>query len=86
MVGCGLTDRCLSLQLVHQIIIFRLMFYALRVILFPLGLYFGVSDKIVIFDWCIIILGGSPIEMTVVIDSVAFLFSSSVFFISGNVC
>lgn len=66
--------------------LFRLLFYTLRVTLFPVGLYFGVVERIYVLDWTIMILGRVPIEMTAVFDSVAFLFSSSVFFISGNVC
>lgn len=70
----------------HQIILFSLLFYRLRAILFPLGLYFGVTDKIYVLEWVIMLLGRVPVEFTAVLDSIAFLFSSSVFFISGNVC
>lgn len=70
----------------HQMIFFSLIFYFLRALTFPLGLYLGISGEVFFIDWLIITLGGSPIFLSLIFDRISLLFSSSVFFISGNVC
>lgn len=71
---------------VHQIIFFRLIFYGIRALTFPLGLYMSLRGAVYYFDWLIITLGTSPIYFRAILDRVSLLFACSVFFISANVC
>lgn len=68
-----------------QILVFRLLFYGLRVLFLPFGLYMGFRGSEIIVDWEIIVLSGVPVRFSVVVDYMSVMFSFAVFFISGNV-
>jgi len=70
---------------VGQIVIFRLIFYFLSFLFIPLSLYFRLGGIELIIDWELIVLGGVPINVTLVVDFMSVMFSFVVFFISGNV-
>jgi NADH:ubiquinone oxidoreductase subunit 5 (subunit L)/multisubunit Na+/H+ antiporter MnhA subunit len=70
---------------VHQIIVFRLIFYLFRFLIFPAAVYTGLLESVLVLDWEIIILAGTPITVSLLFDFISLMFSFTVFFISANV-
>jgi NADH:ubiquinone oxidoreductase subunit 5 (subunit L)/multisubunit Na+/H+ antiporter MnhA subunit len=73
------------LLIVGQMMIFRYIFYLLRFLSVPLSLYFRLRGVVLIIDWELIVLGGIPINVRLLVDYMSVIFAFSVFFISGNV-
>lgn len=69
----------------HQILFFSIFFYVFRGGCLLLGLRLVECEALIILDWEILIMGGVGVSYSLVVDGVALLFASCVFFISGNV-